>query len=127
MDPRLFIPKTPLPVIERVEKSMFLCDVPPAEIKCIIDSLDNKSSSGDDYISNLILKSGTHEIVPFMVYLINMSFRNGIFPPELKKQKSFRYTKRVSRRIEIIIGPYRYLKYSVKFTNVQCITECITF
>ena len=38
------IPKTPLPIIERVEKSMFLYDVAPAETKCIIDSLDNKSS-----------------------------------------------------------------------------------
>ena len=42
------IPKTPLPVIERVDKSMFLYDVTPAEIKFILDSLDNKSSSGDD-------------------------------------------------------------------------------
>ena len=51
------IPKTPLPVIELVDKSIFLYDVTPAEIKYILDSLDNKSSSGDDYISNLILVS----------------------------------------------------------------------
>ena len=88
------IPKTPLPVIERVDKSMFLYDVTPAEIKCILNSLDNKSSSGNDYNSNLILKSVSQEIVPYMVNLINMSFRNGIFLSELKKSKSHSATQR---------------------------------
>ena len=59
-----------------------------------------------------------------MVYLIKMSDRNDVFQSEIKKRKSNSTTeKRVPRRIEIIAGPYRYLKYSEKFTNMQCITE----
>ena len=37
--------------------SMFLYQVSPAEIEKIINSFDNKYSSGDDYVSNIIVKS----------------------------------------------------------------------
>ena len=39
------------------EKSMFLYEVTESEIQNLIDSLENKSSSGFDNISNIILKN----------------------------------------------------------------------
>ena len=39
------------------EKSMFLYDITESEIRNLIDSLENKSSSGFDNISNIFLKN----------------------------------------------------------------------
>ena len=39
------------------EKSMFLYEVTESEIRNLIDSLENKSSSGFDNISNIMLKN----------------------------------------------------------------------
>ena len=46
---------------------MFLYDVPENEIRNIIDILENKSSSGFDNISNIILKRLKSAIVPPLI------------------------------------------------------------
>ena len=81
------IKPTNLPKVPKVEKSMFLYDVSESEIKSIIDKLDNKSSSGDDYISNLIINASSDAVIPYLTYLVNLSFQNGEFPEELRKAK----------------------------------------
>ena len=80
------IEPTNLPKVPKVEKPMFLYDVSESEIKSIIDNLDNKSS-GDDYISNLIIKASSDAVIPYLTYLVNLSFQNGVFPEELRKAK----------------------------------------
>ena len=65
--------------------SLFLYKASNIEISKIIDQLDNKSSSGDDNISNLVVKQSKIEIVPILTFLINKSFRDGVFPEALKK------------------------------------------
>ena len=65
--------------------SLFLYKASNIEISKIIDQLDNKSSSGDDNISNLVVKRSKIEIVPILIFLINKSFRDGVFPEALKK------------------------------------------
>ena len=66
------------------EKSMFLYDVTECEIRNLIDSLDNKSSSGFDNISNIILKKLKSAIVPPLTQIVNLSLASGIFPEKMK-------------------------------------------
>ena len=73
--------------VSQVEISLFLYKASNLEISKIIDQLDNKSSSVDDNISNLVVKQSKIEIVPFLTFLINKSFRDGVFPEALKKSE----------------------------------------
>ena len=51
---------------------MFLYDVPENEIWNIIDILENKSSSGFDNISNIILKRLKSAIVPPLTKIVKL-------------------------------------------------------
>ena len=62
--------------VHQVEMSLFLYKASDIEISKIIDQLDNKSSSGDDNIRNLVVKQSKTEIVPILTFLINKSFRD---------------------------------------------------
>ena len=73
--------------ISRVDKSMFLFPANEQEILEIIQNLENKSSSGDDYISNLIIKSASTIIAPYLTGLVNKSMNQGVFPDKLKNAK----------------------------------------
>ena len=73
--------------ISRVDKSMFLFPANDQEILEIIQNLENKSSSGDDYISNLIIKSASTIIAPYLTGLVNKSMNQGVFPDKLKNAK----------------------------------------
>ena len=73
--------------ISRVDKSMFLFPANDQEILDIIQNLENKSSSGDDYISNLIIKSASKIIAPYLTGLVNKSMNQGVFPDKLKNAK----------------------------------------
>ena len=46
----------PLPPLKQVGHSMFLYQVTELEVEQIINKLDNKSSSGDDNINNILVK-----------------------------------------------------------------------
>ena len=84
------IPTPPKPsrnFIEKIildEKSMFLYDVTESEIRNLIDSLENKSSSGFDNISNIILKKLKSAIVPPLTKIVNLSLATGVFPEKMK-------------------------------------------
>ena len=69
--------------ISRVDKSMFLFPANEQEILEIIQNLENKSSSGDDYISNLIIKSASTIIASYLTGLVNKSMNQGVFPDKL--------------------------------------------
>ena len=66
---------------------MFLYPTSDNEVQKTIDELDNKSSSGLDNISNVQVKISSEVSVPFLTYLINLSFFNGKFPGALAKAK----------------------------------------
>ena len=57
------------------------------EVFKVLNYLDNKSSSGDDNISNLIVKTSAKVVAPYLSFLINLSFTKGVFPKELCKAK----------------------------------------
>ena len=68
----------------KVNKSVYLSYTDAAEVAKLIQSLDNKKSSGFDRISNKLLKSSCYIIVPFIVNLFNMCIHDGIFPDSFK-------------------------------------------
>ena len=48
-------------------QSMFLIEVTEKEISDLINSIDNKNSSGVDFISNVIVKTFNIELSPLLV------------------------------------------------------------
>ena len=66
------------------EKSLFMTPTTEREILKLIGSLPNKSSSGFDEISNIILKEIKNEITPILVHIFNESIANGIFPDSME-------------------------------------------
>ena len=65
--------------------SIWLRPTTISEIENIIQDLDNKTSSGADHVSNIIVKSCYRQIAPVLSGVINSSFKTGIFPLELKQ------------------------------------------
>ena len=62
------------------EKSMFLYEVTESEIRNLFDSLENKSSSGFDNISNIMLKKLKSTIVVPFTKIVNLPLASGVFP-----------------------------------------------
>ena len=90
----------PLPSLNQAEQSVFLYPVTECEVQKIIDNLDNKSSSGDDNINNILVKLSAPATIPYLASLINNSFIQGIFPDRLKRAKVIPMHKRGSRVVE---------------------------
>ena len=66
------------------KKSLFMKPTTGKEVLKLIGSLPNKSSSGFDEISNIILKEIKEEITPILVHIFNESIVKGIFPESMK-------------------------------------------
>ena len=87
-------PSAAVTTLTDVNISLRVYPVSDTEVSAIIDSLPNKSSSGEDEISNIVVKTTKSVVTKYLTSLINQSFREGVFPTELKKQKSFPCIKR---------------------------------
>ena len=59
----------------------------PDDVLKIINTLKSKSSYGNDYISNKLLKQIKHELCPTSSMIINQSLVTGVFPDKLKIAK----------------------------------------
>ena len=66
------------------EKSVFLTPCTETEIKNLINDLPNKSSSGYDDISNMLLKKLSDVLIKPFCILFNKSLSEGIFPSDMK-------------------------------------------
>ena len=71
--------------IERNPKSMFARPTDALEVKRLISQLPNKTSSGFDNISNILLKEIYPPLIDRLVELINESMITGIFPEVMKE------------------------------------------
>ena len=78
--------KDPLSFIKRDENksTMVLFPTNSHELHTLISKLNNKKSSGYDFISNQIIKATSHTIIPHLVPLFNNCISNGIFPNSYK-------------------------------------------
>ena len=65
---------------ETVNHSMFLYRTNCSEVCSTIESLENKFSSGDDEVHNVIVKRTSNITVPYITDLINQSSSQGAFP-----------------------------------------------
>ena len=74
-------------LVPKVQQSMFLFQAKEREVAEIISNLENKFSSGDDDISNVLVKVSSPVTVRYLTFLINLSMNKGEFPKELKKGK----------------------------------------
>ena len=59
---------------------MFLYRTNCSEVCSTIESLENKFSSGDDEVHNVIVKRTSNITVPYITDLINQSSSQGVFP-----------------------------------------------
>ena len=89
------IPNVSPPTVPKLNWSMFLYRSTPSEINDIICQLDNKSTSGDDYISNQIVKASKNVTSLFLSFLVNLSFEKGIFPSASRKAKVIAVHKKI--------------------------------
>ena len=80
-------PDAPLKSIKCNNKSMFLYKTIDEEILSTMSALDNKLSSGLDNLSNILIKISSDINAPLLCDLINMSFREAVFPKILAEAK----------------------------------------
>ena len=73
----------PLSYVENVPNSIVIEDVSEQEVSDVIKSLNN-SSAGWDQFPTSIAKQFRKHFIKSLTALINRSFREGIFPTELK-------------------------------------------
>ena len=66
----------------------------------ITNSLDNKYSSGVDYISNTIVDVSSEVVAPYLAFTINLSFSKGLLLKNHCKAKIFPLHKERSRTAE---------------------------
>ena len=74
-------------LVPKAQQSMFLFQAKEREVAEIINNLENKFSSGDDDISNVLVKVSAPVTARYLTFLINLSMNKGEFPIELKKGK----------------------------------------
>ena len=72
------VPNADIQVVVNNPFSIFLYQVSPAEIEKIINSFDNKYSAGDDYVSNIIVKTSSAVVAPYLAFIINLSFERSV-------------------------------------------------
>ena len=70
--------------IENQPKCIFLTPCNETEIKALINKLPNKSSSGHDNISNILLKEFLDYIIHPLTHIFNLSIHQGVFPDSMK-------------------------------------------
>lgn len=67
-----------------IDKSFYLKPTTPTEVENLGKSIKNKFSSGDDEIPIMIVKLALPAVSKIISYIINNSFKYGIFPESLK-------------------------------------------
>ena len=70
-----------------INKRFKLMEVDDNKTMRIVNNLENKSSYGYDYISNLLLKCAKNELIKPLTLIINQTINTGIFPEQLKISK----------------------------------------
>ena len=76
---------------DRILDQLILKDVLLNELEECIVGLKNSSAGWDDFTSDVIKKSCFNIKHP-LLYIINLSFKTGLFPSELKIARLFRFS-----------------------------------
>ena len=70
--------------IVRNPKSIYFYCTTESEIKTLIDNLPNKTSSGFDNVSNILIKKLCTTITKPLSFIFNLSISHGVFPSRMK-------------------------------------------
>ena len=106
---------TYLEKIRQNSSSLFMNPCTTYEIKMLINSLPNKTSSGHDDISNKLLKEICEPLLPALDYIVNESLKLGIFPTVMKLAEVVPLFK--SGKSEIV-GNYRPISLLMTISKV---------
>ena len=106
--------------IPRNLNSLVMRSITMQEIKNTINSLPNKTSSGHDGISNILLKSiGSNLVFPLHV-IFNMSIAEGIFPKQMKMAEIIPLYK--GKDIDLVIN---YRSFSLLITISKLLEKMV--
>ena len=103
--------------------SMYPYPTDTIEIHQIIENLESKSSSGIDEISNITVKAAGPVICEHLVFLINKSLSEGIFPSSLKLAKVLPLHKNGSKDD---VNNYRPISLLVVWSKIFVLTGFLT-
>ena len=95
------------------------------EILNIINSLDNKSSSGCDGLSNTMIKSLKNELYRPLTLIINQMLHTGIYPKAFKIAKVIPIFKKGDPSLLTNYRPISLLPTLSKYLNVLYLLNCI--
>ena len=95
--------------IRQNELSLFLSPCNSTEIEKLIDGLPNKTSSGYDNISNILLKKMKTELLTPLTLVFNQSLQQGRFPDAMKIAEIIPLYKGKERDIESNYRPISLL------------------
>ena len=96
-------------LVPKVQQSMFLFQAKEREVAEIINNLENKFSSGDDDISNVLVKISSPKTVRYLTFLINLFMNKGEFPKILKNGKVIPMHKKMGLNLtKITTDQYPY-------------------
>ena len=102
-----------------------------SEIQKIIQGLDNKSSSGDYNLTNVLIKTSGSVTAVYLEHLINLSFSTGVFPDALSNAKVFPLHKEGSKVDENNFRPISLLYVwskifeRVMYNRLYSLIKCI--
>ena len=105
---------------ETVNHSMLLYRTNFGEVYSISESLENKFSSDDDELDNVIVRTTSNITVPYKTDLINQSLSQGTFPDILKKLRKPRFIKRALKQTRKSTGQYHTLMFEAKILKGLC-------
>lgn len=77
----------------RVMHSMFLAEVTEYDILSVVHKLKNKTSTDSDGIDMKIIKMTIDCIIKPFLYIVNLSFKTGVFPDKMKMAKVIPFFK----------------------------------
>ena len=95
-----------------------------------MQDLDNKPSSGDDNLSNVLIKTSGSVTAVYLEYLINLSFSTGVFSDALSNAKVFPLHKEVSKvdennfRSIFLLNVWSKIFERVMYNRLYSFIEC---
>ena len=116
-----------LSCIRQNEISLFLTPCTPYELGKLIDGLPNKTSSGYDNISNILLKKMKNELLIPLKLIFNQSLQQGIFPDAMKIAEVIPLYKGKERDIESNYRPISLLTTMSKILEKIVCTRVYDF
>ena len=91
----------------------------------LIKNLNHNKSLGPCSIPVKILKNHANDLKQPLAFLINLSFRQGVFPEALKTARVAPIFKNDNPQIPSNYALYQYYQFLVRYMKNRCNGDCI--